>query len=615
MTVERESSQFVPRAPGRGPDSIRTRLGRGRRRSRPLGLGHGLVISCLACLALAGVGLSMLAAPSVSHAQAGNTELVIGVLAHRGAEKVRTTWQATAEYLQATIPEYRFSIRPVDFDGVLPAIERGELHFIIVNPAIYAALAERGRLERVIATLRGAQGGVALTSYGGVIFARERRQDIGSLADLKGQRFGAVHPDSLGGFLAAWDEMAKANVAPYDDLTLEFLGNHDAVVRAVIAGELDAGTVRTGTLERLAAAGEIELTEVKILNRKHYAGFTPLFSTELYPEWPLAQVKPLSLNLVNRIAVALLEMAPDAQAAEVGGYAGWNTSASYRPVRDLLAELEVETFRQVRELSFFDILSYYSYYFIVAGAIAVVLLLVAWWHISLNRRLKAAHLHLIDYESDLKRQVDAQGRALKRSEEALHQTHARIARVQQNWSEAFDVIKNMIFVHDDQYRIVRANRAYLSRLNVSLDDVVGQPYWEFFPKGDGPVTSCARMLEDGAFQRGNQEIHTESGEVFVDLSFVFRDEHTGRCYAIHILEDLSDERRADEREVARTLEQVYRDDALVEALDQSRFKLRAQFEHLPSRSEVVALALREFLDSLDKRPDSDRSPAAANGDG
>jgi signal transduction histidine kinase len=61
-------------------------------------------------------------------------------------------------------------------------------------------------------------------------------------------------------------EFRSAGIDPGRDCArLTFLDSHTAVVRAVVSGEADIGTVRTDTLERMAAAGEIRMDAIRII--------------------------------------------------------------------------------------------------------------------------------------------------------------------------------------------------------------------------------------------------------------------------------------------------------------------------------------------------------------
>ena len=120
-----------------------------------------------------------------------------------------------------------------------------------------------------IATLKNKWDSNTLTAFGGVIFCRDDRQDIRDLHDLKRKRFMAVEETSLGGWQAAWREFKAAGIDPYRDFNkLELANTHDAVVYAVHDSTVDAGTVRTDTLERMTESGLIDPAIFRILNQK-----------------------------------------------------------------------------------------------------------------------------------------------------------------------------------------------------------------------------------------------------------------------------------------------------------------------------------------------------------
>lgn len=64
----------------------------------------------------------LLFCPVQTHA--ADQQVKIGVLAHRGAETALTMWTPTADYLSKKIPRYSFSIVPLGFHEIGPAVER-----------------------------------------------------------------------------------------------------------------------------------------------------------------------------------------------------------------------------------------------------------------------------------------------------------------------------------------------------------------------------------------------------------------------------------------------------------------------------------------------------------
>ncbi len=216
----------------------------------------------------------------------------IGVLAKRGPVKAMKKWKATADYLTEKIPGKTFEMVPLDFDAVNPAIEREEVDFFLVNSSMFVtAQVKYGAIP--IATMINSRQGQPLKSFGGVILTLSDNEDINSIADLKGKSFMAVEASSFGGWQMAYKEIIDAGVDPKSDFaSLEFGGKHDNVVFAVQNAVVEAGTVRTDTLERMAAEGNIDIEEFKIINKKSPDGFPFVCSSQLYPEWPLAkQVK------------------------------------------------------------------------------------------------------------------------------------------------------------------------------------------------------------------------------------------------------------------------------------------------------------------------------------
>jgi len=119
-------------------------------------------------------------------AEAAPNSVKIGVLAKRGPEHCLEKWEPTAEYLSEKIPDYVFSVVPLTFDEVFPAVERREVDLILVNPALYVGLSHDYGVNR-IATLKNLRLGTACTRFAGVIFCKAERTDVEDLRDLKGK--------------------------------------------------------------------------------------------------------------------------------------------------------------------------------------------------------------------------------------------------------------------------------------------------------------------------------------------------------------------------------------------------------------------------------------------
>ncbi len=360
--------------------------------------------------AAAGVLLAVLVILASSGAVAATdtgSATKIGVLAIRGTAHCLAQWSPTADALGRRIAGHPFVIVPLTHKGVGPAVQKGAVDFILANPAIYVALERRYGANR-IATLKERRGGGVYTHYGGVIFCRRDRTDIRRLEDLAGKSFLAVSESSLGGWLMAWRRLKERGIDPFDDFaSLGFAGTHDAVVDAVMARRADAGTVRTGILESLAADGRLDLDQVFVFSPPSPpAAPTPyLRSTREYPLWPMAKVRHTDDALAERVAVALLEMPPDAPAARAAGCAGWTIPLNYQPVHDCLRELMVDPYADLGKVTVADVLKNYGHWIVFASAAFCILAAFTGVVLKLNRRIRSAHQRLTR-EMDLHRRKD-----------------------------------------------------------------------------------------------------------------------------------------------------------------------------------------------------------------
>ena len=128
----------------------------------------------------------------------------------------------------------------------------------------------------------------------------------------------------------------------------------------------------------------------------------------------------------------------------------------------------------------------------------------------------------------------------------LTQSCRQIEQARHAWTEAFDAIRDPVFLHDKDFRVVRVNRAYAMRAGMPLKEIIGKPYWQVFPKGTGPLPCCLRALGKAEEEEEEEEVSLANGEVLRSRIFSARDEQGKHRYSVHILEDVTGRRRAEE---------------------------------------------------------------------
>ena len=415
------------------------------------------------------VGLVLLVLLAVQAVPAEGQAVRIGVLANRGEQECLTQWAPTARYLTLRLPGREFTIVPLDFSAFYPAVAEGRVDFVVTNSAMYVR-AEKDYGAVRIASMRNLVLGRESSYFGGVIFYKAGRQDIKSLASLKGKRFVAVEPDSLGGWLAALAEFKRAGLDPGRDfLSLEFAGTHDKAVYAVRDGRADAGTVRTDILERMISEGSIGPSDFTVLpgpgTGPLYQSFPFLLSTELYPEWAFAKLPQTPDDLARQVAAILLTMPAQPTSGEDDGPQAWTIPLNYEPVHDLL--------KLLRRAPYEDY-----------GRISPRLVLLAYWpHLSLLIMLLAGvalmAAHFLRLSTRYKASREALTAELAKGQEVENTLFVKEARIR----SLFNATSDSVILIDRQGTILDINDIAAKRRNSTPAELIGKCLYDTLPPG------------------------------------------------------------------------------------------------------------------------------------
>lgn len=336
-------------------------------------------------------------------------DIRIALRANKGAQKGLAKWQATADYLSTKIPGYRFILVPFENNSALnQAISLGAFHFCITNPA--SGIEHKIRYgAQPLATLVNKRQGQGYSQFGSVIFARADRHDVNTLQDLKGKMFTAVDELGFGGWRVAWFELLENNINPYTDFTeLRFGGGKQQnVVYDVRDKKVAAGSVRTDMLERMAASGEIDMRDFKVLAQKKSKNFPFLHSTKLYPEWMFSSVTKMDDKLKTNVIEALFSIQKYSTAAKNGKYIGWISPLDYTPVDDLLKALKVGPYNIATMDAYKRLVSQYGMVVVAIIIFVSLLILVILYVLGLNKKILQAK-ELLKNESELSRKLEIQ---------------------------------------------------------------------------------------------------------------------------------------------------------------------------------------------------------------
>src|SRR5437773_1667982 len=121
----------------------------------------------------------------------------------------------------------------------------------------------------------------------------------------------------------------------------------------------------------------------------------------------------------------------------------------------------------------------------------------------------------------------------------------QILRSQRQWANTFDSIHDFVLVHDAEFRVVKANRAILQRLERAPADVVGNLCEAVLPRNYGQWSGCPYCHgSDEGFYEGTDPCF--GGFSMISTSS-YMEQGSKQKGTIHVVRDTTDRRIAEEK--------------------------------------------------------------------
>ena len=100
--------------------------------------------------------------------------------------------------------------------------------------------------------------------------------------------------------------------------------------------------------------------------------------------------------------------------------------------------------------------------------------------------LKAADL-LVKANEDVLKKINE---ALREKVSQCERTEKSLEKATLEWERTFDAIKDLIFIQDADFTILKANKAFLDAMGLRSEDVIGKKCYEIMHKTDEPWPTC-----------------------------------------------------------------------------------------------------------------------------
>lgn len=281
------------------------------------------IASCLAALSLA------LSAASPAHAADKNPDtLRVALLPDENAATLIQNAQPLKEYLEKTLDKRVDLIVTTDYSSMIEAMRFGRIEVAYFGPLSYVLA--KSRAPGIVPFAAGVEKGAS--TYQSVMIAG-KGSAVKSLADVKGKSFGFGDQASTSSHLAPRAHLLKhAGLEGDKDYKPVHLGTHDAVARAVQAGQVPAGALSKPIFDSLVQRGMIDPTKV-----------VELALSDDIPNYPLVMQGDLDPQLAQAIRQAFLEVKdPEVlKAFRVEGFAPIDDQG-YDVLRDMATVLKLD---------------------------------------------------------------------------------------------------------------------------------------------------------------------------------------------------------------------------------------------------------------------------------
>jgi len=128
--------------------------------------------------------------------------------------------------------------------------------------------------------------------------------------------------------------------------------------------------------------------------------------------------------------------------------------------------------------------------------------------------------------------------------EDLNESSAVIEQAKQDWEQTFDAISDPVFMHDDEGRLVRTNRAFATLVKEPIEKIAGQRYDYLL----GRIIPAMKNVQHDACHDGQteQEIQDIDGHTFLLLADVVLNKDAEFRFCIHIMRDITVRKQVEE---------------------------------------------------------------------
>lgn len=217
--------------------------------------------------------------------------LRVALLPDENASTIIQNAQPLKAYLEKTLGKEIVLVVTTDYSSMIEAMRFGRIEIAYFGPLSYVLARSKSEIEAFAAGV--SKGKPSYTSV--VIVGVDG--GVRTIGDLRGKTVAYGDQASTSSHLVPRAMLQDQGLVAEKDYKAVYLGQHDAVARAVESGKVPAGALSKPIFENLLAARKIDGAKVRIL-----AETTPI------PNYPMAMQSKLPPQLKDAIRKAFLDI-------------------------------------------------------------------------------------------------------------------------------------------------------------------------------------------------------------------------------------------------------------------------------------------------------------------
>jgi phosphonate transport system substrate-binding protein len=218
-------------------------------------------------------------------------KLRVALLPDENAATIIQNAQPFKAYLERALDRDIELVVTTDYSSMVEAMRFGRIEIAYFGPLSYVLARSKSEIEAFAA---GVSKGKPTYTSAVIVGAQS---GITSIADIKGKTVAYGDQASTSSHLVPRAMLQDKGLVADKDYQAVYLGQHDAVARAVESGKVPAGALSKPILENLLKAGKIDGAKVRILAE-----------TDPIPNYPMAMQSSLSPQLKASIRKAFLDI-------------------------------------------------------------------------------------------------------------------------------------------------------------------------------------------------------------------------------------------------------------------------------------------------------------------